>query len=340
MKRYKFFIGVDVSKLTLDVAAFHADCMLFHKTISNDFDEIKQVIEELKLINGFKISNSVFGMEQTGIYSNRLLRTLQKIKANIVNEDSQKIRSSLGNLRGKNDKMDSIRIATYLFKSREKLKLWEGKRLIVQELASLTALRNRLANTLRALKMPLKEDKLFINGKHSIQNDKLCSSTLEAIKADIEKLDAKIIDVWKSDEKIRHLMEIITSIPCIGEMTALQIIITTNEFETIKSPKQFACYAGVAPFPYQSGTSLLGRSRVSHVANKKVKSLLHTCAVLSNRFVPEIKEYYERKTTIDGKNKMLVMNAIRSKLILRVFACVKQDRPYQKEYVMGSHQDL
>lgn len=333
MKRYKFFIGVDVSKLTLDFAVMQEATLLFHRKIDNEREAITNLINELQEIEGFKISNAVFGMEQTGIYSNRLLNTLQKHKADIVHEDSNKIKNSLGNLRGKNDKMDAIRIAAYLLKSKNSVTLWRGKRNVLLELASLSTLRNRLSVTMRTLKVPLKEDRLFIDIKHSCQNSQLCINSIKALNTDIEAMDNRIREVWNADEKIRHLMELITSIPCIGEMTALQIIITTNEFQTITTPKQFASYAGVAPFPFQSGTSLMGRTRVSHMANKKVKTLLHTCAVLSIRFVPEIKDYYIRKTEVEGKHRMLVLNAIRSKLILRVFACVKQDRPYQTDYI-------
>jgi len=333
MKRYRFFIGVDVSKLTLDFALMQDVNLLFHRKIDNDHEAITSFIKDLKLIEGFKISNAVFGMEQTGIYSNRLLNILQKLKADIVHEDSNHIKNSLGNLRGKNDKMDAIRIASYLIKSRNHIRLWKGKRNVLQELASLATLRNRLSVTMRTLKVPLKEDKLFIDSQRSYQNSQLCVNTIKAIEKDIQALDTRIKEVWSSDERVKHLMDLIISIPCIGEMTALQIIITTNEFQTISSPKQFASYAGVAPFPYQSGTSLMGKTRVSHMANKKVKKLLHTCAVLSIRFVPEIKDYYIRKTQAEGKHRMLVLNAIRSKLILRVFACIKRNQPYVKEYL-------
>lgn len=332
MKRYKFFIGIDVSKLTLDLAVQKNNNLLFHKKIDNNRDKISDLINELRELEDFRISNAVFGMEQTGIYCNHILYVLQKVKADIVLEDPSRIKNSLGNLRGKNDKMDAIRIASYLVKSRNSLNLWQQKRDILLELAGLSALRNRLSITIRSLKVPLKEASTFIDSRHSHQNKQLCTNSISALTADIKALDLRIKQLWTSDQGLKHLMEIITSIPCIGDMTALQIILTTNEFKNISSPKQFASYAGVAPFPYQSGTSVMGRNRVSHMANKKVKTLLHTCAVLSVRHVQEMKDYYKRKTEIEGKHRMLVLNAIRSKLILRVFACVKQNRPYFNEY--------
>jgi len=43
----------------------------------------------------------------------------------------------------------------------------------------------------------------------------------------------------------------------------------------------------------------------------------------------ELKDYYNRKVA-EGKNKMCVLNAMRSKLIHRIFALIKSDRFYEK----------
>ena len=45
----------------------------------------------------------------------------------------------------------------------------------------------------------------------------------------------------------------------------------------------------------------------------------------------EVKEYYQRKVA-DGKNKMLVLNNVRNKLILRIFACVIKNQKYDENY--------
>ncbi|RYF50642.1 MAG: hypothetical protein EOO39_44095 [Cytophagaceae bacterium] len=55
-------------------------------------------------------------------------------------------------------------------------------------------------------------------------------------------------------------------------------------------------------------------------------------AAMSALQVPgELQEYYQRKVA-QGKNKMLVINALRNKLIHRVYAVVKQGKKYNKNY--------
>lgn len=86
--------------------------------------------------------------------------------------------------------------------------------------------------------------------------------------------------------ELKHLFEIITSIKGISEVTATEIIITTNEF---KDPKKFGCYAGCVPFEKSSGKRN-GKPRVSSITNKKMKSLLHMAALSAIQHCKELKE--------------------------------------------------
>ncbi len=202
---------------------------------------------------------------------------------------------------------------------------------MVLQLVNVFAIRNRLLGVSVALKTPLQEEKKFIKKGTQLQNIQSCTRSLDAISADLVQLDRKIASLVEEDAYLKALMEIVCSVPSIGPVTALQMIICTNEFRDISDPKKFACYAGVAPFKNESGT-FTARARVSHVANKKMKSLLHICAMGSLRYDKEMQLYYQRKTKEEGKNGMVVINAIRYKLIQRVFACVKQGRLFVKDY--------
>ena len=115
------------------------------------------------------------------------------------------------------------------------------------------------------------------------------------------------------------------------EITAANVIVATGEFQGIQEVKKFACYAGIAPFEHCSGSSIRGKTRVSKMANMTIKKLLHLAAMSAIQFCSEIKAFYHRKVA-EGKNKMSVINAVRNKLISRVFSCVKNKRMYQKDY--------
>lgn len=336
-RKFTHFVGVDVSRDTLDCAVMHGRTLLYHKQILNLDSDILQFIRELKNQYNLKLSSTVFGLEHTGIYSTHLLQRLKRTRANVVLEDSVHIRNSLGKLRGKYDKLDAIRIATYLYRTRDDIRLWEQRRFIIDELAHLMTLRFRILSTYNAMRVPLKEQADFLNPMLVKRQVEICQDSILALRNDVDKVYQAIIQTLNSDERIKRLYEIVSSVPFVGTIAAVQIIVATNEFLDITDPKKFASYSGIAPFRKESGI-VQPKPRVSPVANKKVKSTLHLCAMSSVSTKSEMRTYYLRKTKEEGKPKMAALNAVRNKIIHRVFACVKNDRLYQKEYVRGSTQ--
>lgn len=329
---YEYFIGIDVSKLHLDFAIFQKSSFVEHYKVDNTSLQIADFVKKIKKDLRLNPSKTVFGMEQIGIYGNHLLQCLCSNKANIVLEDANHIKKTIGTTRGKNDKVDAKRIANYLITHRDTLKLWKPKRIVLDDLARLCSIRSRMIGVNKSLVTPLKEERNFISMAASETDVGLCTNTISALKQDIEKLERHIQQVWTADENLSRLMNLIMSVPGVGPTTALHILIATNEFKTINNPRKFACYCGVAPFEYSSGSSVKKLTRVSKISNRKLKTLLHTCALSARRFSPEIKAYYERKTKHEGKHRMCVMNAIRFKLIARIFACVNHNRHYQSTY--------
>lgn len=328
---FTFYLGVDVSKNELDFSLRCGKDSLFHKEISNTPQTIKQFFKELNSVHDFKLEQTLVCLEHTGIYSNHLLALLVKMKANIWLESAIKIKRSMGLVRGKSDKIDAARIAKYAFEKREYAVLWKPKREVVQKLTYLTTVRRSLVSMHKELDTQFKESKSFMGKAVISEAQRLCERTLKSLKTDLAKVEKAINQLIKADEQLSHLFEIVTSIPGIGPVTATEILLTTNGFENIKDPKKFACYAGVAPFPHESGL-YRGKSRVSHMANKQMKTYLHMAALTALQIDKEIASYYQRKTVEERKSKMLVINAIRNKLIHRVFSCINQNRKYEKSY--------
>lgn len=325
-----YYIGCDVSKNELDFAIYRGNAFAFHREIENNSKSIDTFFQELKQLPDFDLASTVVCMEHTGIYNNPLLEYLYKKQANICLESALQIKNSQGNLRGKNDKIDAIRIAEYAYTFRAKIKLWKPKREVIQQLARFSSDRTRLITAQKMLQTPLNESKIFSSSKLHKASNKLFSNTLKSIKKDLEKIDVAIKEVIKSDEELSRLFGIITSVEGIGEVTAVGIIVTTNEFKDINDSKKYACYAGVAPFVRESGI-FRGKGRVSPLANKVMKSLLHMASLSAIRYNETIRAYYERKVA-EGKSKMSVLNAVRNKLIHCIFACVNQNRKYEKTY--------
>jgi transposase len=329
--QFEFFIGIDVSKATLDLAVLKANQLLFHQQVSNDKKGIAEFLKQLRQQTKADIGQCLFCMEFTGIYNNPLLKALHELSAPVWVERAAHIQESMGLTRGKTDQVDAKRIALFAYKNREEVRLWKPKRPVVNQLDRLTAQRARLVKVIKMLQTPLTDSEGFIDKADRKADQDACKASLKALKTDLKAADNAITKLAQQDPELKRLFERVTSVVGISQTTAAEIILATNEFQDITDPKKFACYAGVVPFERSSGQKK-GRPQVSHMANKKVKSLLHLGAMSAIQHCTQLKAYYQRKVK-EGKNKMLVLNNVRNKLVQRVFACVREDRNYDKKYV-------
>ncbi|MBS0425206.1 MAG: IS110 family transposase [Proteobacteria bacterium] len=326
-----YFVGIDVSKHTLDVAFIVQQDTERATPCWKVFDNDDQGLWAMKtwLQNNHVPlqGDTLFVIENTGLYHRRLVNFCNKHQLQLCIENGAQVKWSLGIARGKSDKVDSRRLATYAVRFADRLKpaaaLHEG----IQAIKDLITLRNRHIVQLSSLRTHLKELKATTQIKSVKELEKIHLPLIEAMKAVIKKIEAAIIKKIQAKELTKKQYRLLLSIPCIGPVTASYLIACTNAFTLCSSGKQLACYCGVVPFEYQSGISIKGKHHVHKMANKHLKSLLHLCAMSAIKYVQEIKDYFNRKVE-EGKHKMSVINAIRNKLVLRVFAVIKNDTPF------------
>jgi transposase len=332
---FKNFIGIDISKGTFDLALIK-DCNL-STTKSDEFSNSNEGIvklEEFLKKQRINMDETLFCMEHTGIYCRLLSHYLTERKYHVWLEMPVQIIRSLGVQRGKNDQVDAKRIAEYACLKKDKAVFWEPPREVLIQINDLLTLRDRLVESRKSLKQPIKElyDAGFKDAAKLIENR--CKITLNAIDKEIKQIEKELDDKINKDTNLKKLYGLATSVPGIGKITALNLLYFTNEFKTYTNPRQLACYCGVAPFEHSSGTSIKGKTRVSHFANKKLKKLLHLVAMRTLSKDQELSSYYKRKVN-EGKNKMIVINALRNKILHRLCAVLKRGTPYQLEYQLA-----
>jgi transposase len=116
---------------------------------------------------------------------------------------------------------------------------------------------------------------------------------INSLEKGIEELNEKIEAVLKTDDLLKRQSEIIQSIPGFGQVIASKLILFTEGFSKINTARKLACYAGVTPFEYRSGTSIKGKTRVSHIANKNLNKMLHLGALVTIRKGHIMYGYYQ-----------------------------------------------
>jgi transposase len=328
MKQYDHVFGVDVSKKTVDIThVINQECT--HRQFSNDefgMEHLMDWIKELQL----DFDTTLFCMEATGLYCFTLTHFLASHSIDTWIEHAAQIKKATALARGKNDKIDSQHIAVYARKNLDRLRLWKPVDATLEKIRHLASLRERLVETRKRLATPIKEFEDVGNLVMAKLLTKTIKSSLTAIDKDLKNIEIKIIDVINEDDNLKLLYKLITSVVGIGFVTAINLIVHTNGFTMMKDARKLACYCGVAPFEYSSGSSVRGKTKVHHMANKKLKCNLHMASLTAVKLDADLKTYYERKVA-EGKNKMSVLNTVKNKLLARVAAVVNKQQEYVKK---------
>lgn len=163
--------------------------------------------------------------------------------------------------------------------------------------------------------------------EHQRRQKKSIKATLSALDKDLKSVETKIIEVVNEDENLKRLFVIITSVVGVGFVTAINLLVYTGGFTQLRDARKLACYCGVAPFEYASGSSIRGKTKVHFMANKKLKCNLHMASLTAAKPDLDLKAYYERKAG-EGKNKMSVLNAVKCMLLARVVAARNKGEKY------------
>lgn len=336
----KYFIGIDVSKHTLDAAFVIHQQSSYSKPVWKQFDNTLQGLQQMKKwLTEMHVplsDETIIVIENTGIYHRLLWQFFSSLQVDLCIENAAQVKWSLGIARGKSDKVDSRRLALYAVRNVDRLKPTPALHAAVLPLKDLMTVRNKILVQIRSFETALKELKhAAAAAAGTAELKKLLQPALKGLKQSLKQTEQKIKEVLKQDDAVYKTYKLLNTIPGIGHITAVYLICCSNMFTLCTSGKQLACYAGVVPFDHQSGISIKGKHRVHKMANKELKRLLHMCALTCIKNYKEFKDYYERKKK-EGKHAMSILNAIRNKLVLRAFAVVKNERDYVDNYAKAA----
>ncbi len=324
--KFKWFIGIDISKKTLDATLFDKGGLKKskHVVVNNNLKGYKELVKWIKQSIP-ALSELFICMEHTGVYGNEFAVFLDGKGISFSMVSPLHIKRSLGLTRGKNDKVDSFQIARFCYLHREELKLSKLPSVTIKKLRGLINERERIIKMQTTEKIVLKELKTQ-NSSTTIKRIKI---RLSNFAHDIILIEKEMEQVIENDDAVYNNYSLARSVVGIGLVNSILFIIYSNNFQGFEDARQYACYSGVAPFENTSGTSIRGRTRVSHLANKRLKTNLSNAARSAVQNDPELRKYYDRKVK-EGKEHGVVMNAVKFKLITRVFAVVNRGTPFVK----------
>lgn len=328
----KVFVGVDVSKLVLDVFIREKQV---HRQFRNEAKGFVSLIQWLEKQTGQQTKSMLICFEHTGLYSLLLALFLEENNIPFSMVPALEIKRSLGITRGKNDVVDSKRIAEFAYRFNDKIPRTKLPARDITKIQSLLTLRDRLSRNLGAYTVSRNETQRVMREMDLPQLFSSYDSMILSLKEEIKKVECAIRKLIHANSELRASLELITSIKGVGFIIATHLIVYTYNFTRFDNWRKFACYSGIAPFDYQSGTSVRGRTQVSSMANQQMKKMLHLAAICAIRTDSELREYYHRRLA-EGKARMATVNIVRNKVIARVFTVIKRGTPFVniKRYIV------
>jgi transposase len=317
MNEYKETFGVDISKDVFDVHGSKTG----HNQYKNDESGFNKFLKELP-------SDCLVAMEATGYYHYRLAQFLYKneVVVSVVNPLIIKRFIQMKLAKVKTDKSDAKMICEFALIN--EVPLYTALTDVQSECLQLFRVLDNFIKHRTATKNKMHgEEVLGIPSKFTYRSLKRNKKHYDS---EIKAIEAKILSLVKEDQQ--QQLTLLTSVPGIGQKTALFLIIVSDGFSKFETASQLCSYVGITPTTRESGSSVRGRAHISKVGNKKLRNLLFLCSFNACKHNKACRELYERIVN-KGKSKKLALIAVANKLLKQCFAIAKSGRPYDESYV-------
>jgi transposase len=323
-----YFLGIDVSKVKIDCCVFLGAITSKKKSkvfanAENGFSSLLAWL--IKLDIDFKQTTVV--LEATSVYHESLAYRLHDAGLKVCIANPARVRRFAEGLSflNKTDKADSEALAR--FAALAEPEAWQPPSPKIRLIKALMARREVLSTDLQR---ELNRLEKATSTQTPLQVLASINGSISFIKAEIAKLDQEIKDHIDHDPELKNDLDLLTSIPAIGERTGMLMLGLLHSHEFSKA-SQVAAYVGLVPVQHQSGSSVRGRSSISKAGSAKVRAGLYMAAVVAIKHNPHIKAMYAR-LLLNGKSKMAGVCAAMRKLVHLCYGVLKHQMPYQANY--------
>lgn len=333
MTELKQVVGIDVAQkelvVTLGRMFDNLSIELYaYKVFKNTEKGFTSLSDWIKKLTNDQVK-VLYVMEATGVYHQKFAYYLDKndcqVSIILPNKISNYIRTL--DIKTITDKTCSQAIAQ--FGLERKLDLWKRPKSIYKNLQQLTRERDQIV-----AERVIVKNQLHAEESEAEPNQK----SLKRIKIRIRFLNGQekeikddINAIVKSDENLKKEIDIICTLPGVGELTAVIVLAETNGFELIRNKRQLTSYAGLDVKEKQSGTSIKGKPRISKKGNRSLRKAMHFPALVAVKWDENFRELYARLVSKQGI-KMKALVAVQRKLLEMIFTLFKNKTTYDKEY--------
>lgn len=313
------YVGIDISKLTFDVAISNGQGKYLHHKFSNHkagFESFHQYLDS---------KSDCCVMEASGPYYLNLAFYLSSkgIGVSVINPLVIRRFSQMRLLRSKTDKKDAIMIAEY--GKTEQPSHWDQEENYVLELKQMQAYSELLNKNRTAL---IRQMGAFdANPVQSRVVSRSSKSQIKAIEKQLELINEEMKRIVETHHQQQY--EELQSIPGIGKKTAMALIVLSGGFTKFENAKQLCSYVGLSPRIFESGSSVKGKARICKMGMSRIRAMLYVCAWTAKKCNKACRELYNRLIE-KGKPKKLALIAVANKLLKQAFSIAINQTTYNE----------
>lgn len=333
-KVVKQVAGIDVAQkelvVTLGRMLDDFSIELFsYKVFKNNDSGVKLLVDWVNKLTGYEVPVR-YVMEATGVYHQKFAYYLVdngcEISIVLPNKISNYIRTL--ELKTITDKSCSQAIAQ--FGLERKLDKWAKPKSIYKELQQLTRERDQIVQERSVIKNQIHAEKT--ESEPNQKSLERMQARIRFLNSQEKEIKADITDIVNKDSDLKQVINNITTIPGVGELTAVIVLAETNGFELIRNKSQLSSYAGLDVKEKQSGTSVKGKPRISKKGNRNLRKSMHLPSLTAVKWDENFKNIYARLISKNGI-KMKALVAVQRKILELIYILFKNETVYDKEYI-------
>lgn len=332
-KTLKQVLGVDVDQknLVVTLGRITEDLtvgLYAHKVFANNK---KGFLSLLKWASSLTDRSTPFQivMEATGVYHEKFAYFLDEkgyaLSIVLPNKISNYMRTL--DIRTVTDKSCSQAIAR--FGLERKLDCWKRPKKIYKRLQQLTRERGQIIDERTMVKNQLHAEKA--EADPNMNSLKRLESRIKFLKRQDAEIMKELNVYLKEDDTLAQQVKRITTIPGVGELTAMTVLAETNGFELIRNKRQLTSYAGLDVKEKLSGTSVHKKPKISKQGNRNLRKAMYFPAITAIKHNKVQKNLYERITDKNGI-KMKGLVAVQRKLLELIYTIYKNETVFDPEY--------
>ncbi len=326
----KYFVGLDMAAETFVACVLQAPRqeVLAPQEFRNEpagFDELLAWFAA----QGIATAAAIFCMEATGVYGEALAYFLAAQDCWVAVHPPLEIKKAFYPVGHKNDAVDSRQIAEYAARFTDRLRRWQPKKAVLEQIKVLLTLREQYVrqhtahgNALQALKRKVVRTPMA---------ERLHQESRQQLSQHIATIEAEIRRLLEQDPDLHQNLLLLLSIPGVGLLLAAHTLVVLASLHDPGNPRAVAAFIGISPFEHTSGTSVYRRATSRHFGPAAMRKLLHLAALSLRTHQATFRRYFERKVA-EGKPKSLVLNNIANKLVKIMCAVLRDQQPYIPNY--------